>query len=170
MWQHFPLWSVFRSFCKWSQVHLLNACISDLLISAGSDALFALVSKLQVSLPSHCWLQQWLDSWYTCSIWEWAPISGGWPVSNYSPFTIRFYWHAGSTHCYWVVYIHLSASSQTKQWLLFVCSLTEAIARAEQRPNSSLATYCIRQRWTQQNVDDKLMFWPNVNSANITLS
>lgn len=90
MWQVF-FHSVFFWVKKFAQLvpsSHAKAWFTALLVAAAVDALSALVSKLHVNLPSHCWLQHRLDSWYTCSVRQWAPVSGSWPMSKYAPFSI----------------------------------------------------------------------------------
>lgn len=56
-----PYSSIFHSGLMWAEKFvqmepspLANACITALLVAAGAEAWSALVSKLHVSLPSHC--------------------------------------------------------------------------------------------------------------------
>lgn len=81
-----------KKFVQMGPSSLANACITALLVAAGAEACSALVSKLHVSLPSHCWLQHRLDSWYTCSIREWALVSGGWPSMHPLAFSLLTLW------------------------------------------------------------------------------
>lgn len=138
---------------------LANAWISVLLVAAGVEASSTTVSKLHVSLPSHCWLQHRLDSWYTCSIREWAPVSGDWPVSKCAPFSILI---IDTSEAHTVTLskysnYHVTINPNITPPCSFVSIDTGAVTYAEQQPNWSLFTLAL----TQQNVDGNLLFWPN---------